>query len=108
MENRFGVPGTETSTERRVQRLYQVFEPLEGSRPDWKIIQDIANRLGAGWEYLHPSHIMDGVVAGIRDYGNHSGVPTVSGAVLFDERYATNPLVFCVCGPGMTSEEIAR
>src|SRR5207244_11204963 len=27
--------GTFTSTERRIQRLYQVFEPLEGSRPDW-------------------------------------------------------------------------
>jgi formate dehydrogenase major subunit len=49
--------GTFTSTERRIQRLYEVFEPLEGSRPDWKIIQDVANRLGAGWPYLHPSEI---------------------------------------------------
>jgi formate dehydrogenase major subunit len=51
--------GTFTSTERRIQRLYQVFEPLEGSRPDWVIIQDIANRLGAKWNYKHPSEIMD-------------------------------------------------
>ncbi len=50
--------GTFTSTERRIQRLYQVFEPLEGSRPDWKIIQDVANRLGANWNYQHPSEIM--------------------------------------------------
>jgi formate dehydrogenase major subunit len=49
--------GTFTSTERRIQRLYQVFEPLEGSRPDWRIIQDIANRLGANWQYQHPSEI---------------------------------------------------
>ena len=42
--------GTFTSTERRVQRLYQVFEPLEGSRPDWQIVQQIANRLGASLE----------------------------------------------------------
>ncbi len=49
--------GTFTSTERRVQRLYEVLEPLEGSRPDWRIIQDIANRLGAKWEYQHPSEI---------------------------------------------------
>lgn len=49
--------GTFTSTERRIQRLYQVFEPLEGSRPDWRIIQDIANRLGANWQYSHPSEI---------------------------------------------------
>ena len=50
--------GTFTSSERRIQRLYQVFEPLEGSRPDWKIIQDVANRLGANWKYSHPSEIM--------------------------------------------------
>jgi formate dehydrogenase major subunit len=49
--------GTFTSTERRIQRLYQVMEPLEGSLPDWQIIQAIANRLGAGWKYEHPSQI---------------------------------------------------
>jgi formate dehydrogenase major subunit len=49
--------GTFTSTERRIQRLYKVFEPLGESRPDWEIIQDIANRLGAGWKYGHPSDI---------------------------------------------------
>ena len=49
--------GTFTSTERRIQRLYQVFEPLEGSRPDWRIIQDLANHLGAKWNYQHPSEI---------------------------------------------------
>src|SRR5882724_1623711 len=47
--------GTFTSTERRIQRLYEVFEPLEGSRPDWRIIQDVANQLGADWHYQHPS-----------------------------------------------------
>jgi formate dehydrogenase major subunit len=50
--------GTFTSTERRIQRLYQVFEPLDGSRPDWKIVQDVANHLGANWNYQHPSQIM--------------------------------------------------
>ncbi len=51
--------GTFTSTERRIQRLYQVFEPLADSRPDWRIVQDVANRLGANWSYSHPSEIMD-------------------------------------------------
>jgi formate dehydrogenase major subunit len=50
--------GTFTNTERRVQRLYQVFEPLEDSRPDWRIIQDVANAMGANWTYEHPSEIM--------------------------------------------------
>jgi formate dehydrogenase major subunit len=49
--------GTFTSTERRIQRLYQVMKPLAGSRPDWQIIQAIANRLGAEWKYEHPSQI---------------------------------------------------
>ena len=49
--------GTFTNTERRIQRLYQVFEPLGSSRPDWQIIQDIANRLGANWTYQHPCEI---------------------------------------------------
>jgi formate dehydrogenase major subunit len=55
--------GTFTSTERRVQRLYQVLEPIPGSKPDWMIIQDVANRLGAGWKYQHPSEVMDEVAA---------------------------------------------
>ena len=50
--------GTFTSTERRIQRLHQVFEPIPGSRPDWKITQEIANRLNANWNYAHPSEIM--------------------------------------------------
>jgi formate dehydrogenase major subunit len=55
--------GTFTSTERRIQRLYQVFEPLEGSLPDWKIIQHVANHLGAGWSYQHPSDVMDEIAS---------------------------------------------
>jgi phosphoribosylformylglycinamidine synthase len=44
---------------------------------------------------LHPLKVMKGVVAGVRDYGNRMGIPTVNGAVCFDERYLANPLVFC-------------
>ena len=38
---------------------------------------------------------MKGVVAGVRDYGNRMGIPTVNGAVYFDPRYLGNPLVYC-------------
>ena len=38
---------------------------------------------------------MRGVVEGVRDYGNRMGIPTVNGAVYFDERYLGNPLVYC-------------
>src|SRR5258705_2663193 len=50
--------GTFTSSERRIQRLYEVFKPLDGSRPDWQIIRDVANHMGADWHYEHPSEIM--------------------------------------------------
>jgi phosphoribosylformylglycinamidine synthase II len=51
------------------------------------------NRLPPG--VLNPKRVMKGVVAGVRDYGNRMGIPTVNGAICFDERYAGNPLVFC-------------
>lgn len=44
---------------------------------------------------LHPKKVMKGVVAGVRDYGNRMGIPTINGAVCFDPRYLGNPLVYC-------------
>jgi len=44
---------------------------------------------------LHPRRIFKGVRAGVADYGNRLGIPTLNGAILFDERYVANPLVFC-------------
>jgi phosphoribosylformylglycinamidine synthase subunit PurSL len=44
---------------------------------------------------LHPRRVMKGVVAGVRDYGNRMGIPTVNGAIYFDERYLGNPIVYC-------------
>ncbi len=44
---------------------------------------------------LHPRRIFKGVRAGVADYANRLGIPTLNGAILFDERYVGNPLVFC-------------
>jgi phosphoribosylformylglycinamidine synthase II len=46
---------------------------------------------------IHPRMVREGVVAGIADYGNKIGLPTVAGAVLFDAGYTANPLVFAGC-----------
>ncbi len=43
---------------------------------------------------MHPRRILRGVVAGVRDYGNRMGIPTVNGGVWFDEGYVANPLVY--------------
>ena len=44
---------------------------------------------------IHPRRLLSGVVAGVRDYGNRMGIPTIAGAVAFDPGYTMNPLVFC-------------
>jgi phosphoribosylformylglycinamidine synthase II len=51
------------------------------------------DRLPSG--VLHPRRVFKGVRAGVADYGNRLGIPTLNGAILFDERYIGNPLVFC-------------
>jgi len=44
-----------------------------------------------------PRYLAEGVIAGIRDYGNRVGVPTVSGGIYFDPTYVVNPLVNVGC-----------
>ncbi len=44
---------------------------------------------------FHPSRVFRGVHSGVRSGGNESGIPTVNGAIVFDERYIGKPLVFC-------------
>ena len=45
----------------------------------------------------HPKYLFGGVVAGIRDYGNRVGIPTVAGGIVFDEGYLGNILVNVGC-----------
>jgi phosphoribosylformylglycinamidine synthase subunit PurSL len=56
---------------------------------------------------LHPRRIFKGVRAGVADYGNRMGIPTSNGAILFDERYLGNPLVFCGT-VGLLPQKIAK
>jgi len=58
------------------------------ARPDFP-----ADELPPG--VLHPKRLLKGVVAGVRDYGNRMGIPTINGAVHFDDAYLGNPLVYC-------------
>ncbi len=46
---------------------------------------------------LHPRRIRRGVIAGVGDYGNKIGVPTIAGAIVHDPGYVTTPLVFAGC-----------
>ncbi len=53
---------------------------------------------------LHPKRIFEGVREGVEHGGNQSGIPTVNGSILFDERYLGKPLVFCGTGGIMPNE----
>jgi phosphoribosylformylglycinamidine synthase subunit PurSL len=46
---------------------------------------------------IPPKRTLQQVVAGVRDYGNRMGIPTVNGAVYFDNDYVANPLIFAGC-----------
>ena len=45
----------------------------------------------------HPKELYSGVIAGAGHYGNSMGVPTVNGAIYFDESYVGNIAVYCGC-----------
>ena len=53
------------------------------------------NKLPAGVK--HPKYVYMGVTAGISAYGNNMGIPTVNGAIYFDDSYTGNVTVYCGC-----------
>ena len=54
--------GTFTNAERRINRVRRVMAPKNGLA-DWEVTQALANAMGAGWAYTHPSQIMDEIAA---------------------------------------------
>jgi phosphoribosylformylglycinamidine synthase II len=56
----------------------------------------------------HPKYVYNGVVAGIGAYGNNMGIPTVNGAIYFDESYVGNVVVYCGCVGILTKSTYAR
>lgn len=59
-------------------------------------------------DVIHPLGIMRGVVRGVRDYGNRMGIPTVNGAIQFDDTFIYNPLVFCGTAGVIPIADIAK
>jgi predicted molibdopterin-dependent oxidoreductase YjgC len=53
--------GTFTNSERRVQRVRKAIEPVGNSRPDWKIICELSNRMGCPMNFRSPKEIWDEV-----------------------------------------------
>lgn len=57
---------------------------------------------------LHPRRILEGVRRGVEHGGNKSGIPTVNGALVFDERFLGKPLVYCGTGGFMPRKSAGR
>ncbi|MFC1984036.1 formate dehydrogenase subunit alpha [Chloroflexota bacterium] len=65
--------GTFTNTERRVQRVRKAIEPIGNSRPDWLITCQIARKMGSkGFNFAHPSQIMEEIASLTPSYGGIS------------------------------------
>jgi formate dehydrogenase major subunit len=64
--------GTYTNTDRRVQLGRKVLDPPGQARPDWEVVQDIANRIGLGWDYTSPREVFEEIVAVMANYANLS------------------------------------
>src|SRR6516225_8902450 len=59
-------------------------------------------------EEARTRRIVQGVVSGIGGYGNSIGIPTVGGEAMFDEAYASNPLVNVFCLGIARHDEIVK
>ena len=64
-----------------------VFAVAPGDTPDEEVPAGV----------IRPERTLERITAGVRDYGNRMGIPTVNGAVLFHRGYLANPLVFAGC-----------
>jgi formate dehydrogenase major subunit len=62
--------GTYTNTDRRVQLGRKVLDSPGQARLDWQVVQDIANRIGLGWDYASPREIFTEMVSVIPSYAN--------------------------------------
>ena len=74
-----------------------------GARP----IASLNSLRFGGLEDARVRELLSGVVAGIGDYGNCLGIPTVGGEVYFNEAYQGNPLVNAMCVGLVKKDEIA-
>jgi phosphoribosylformylglycinamidine synthase II len=61
-----------------------------------------------GLRFGAPGHAFDRAVAGIGNYGNSIGVPTVGGETFFDVRYRDNCLVNAMCVGLLPTERVTR
>jgi predicted molibdopterin-dependent oxidoreductase YjgC len=60
---------TFTNTERRIQLVGKAVDPPPGLAPAWRQIVEVANVLGAGWDYVSPADVMQEIGRTVPSYG---------------------------------------
>ncbi len=91
--------GTFTNTERRVQLLHAAVPPPGEARPDWRIVADLALRMGApptSWDYGHPSEIMAEIARLTPSYGGITYARLEEGGLCWpcpDETHPGTPIL---------------
>jgi len=84
--------GTFTNTERRVQRVRKVIEPVGNCHADWLITCLIAQKMGAkGFDFENPSQIMDEIASVTPSYGGISYTRLESGGLQWPCPTADHP-----------------
>ena len=97
--------GTFTNTDRRVQRVRQALAPRGDSRPDWQIICELAQRIelrlgrtySAGWDYAHPSEVMQEIAHNVPEFAGVSYARLEQGGLqtpVWDENHPGTPYLF--------------
>src|SRR6478609_8325029 len=97
--------GTYTNTDRRVQLGRKVLDAPGQEREDWRVVQEVARRVGVEWDYQAPREIFEEIVSLMPSYRNLS-YDNLGGTgklypnddpehsdgtvVMFDERFNTS------------------
>ena len=88
--------GTVTNTNRQVQMGRQAVEPPGLAREDWRIIQDLARRLGLDWRYSHPRDVFAEM---------HLAMPSLAN-ISWERLEAENSVTYPVDGPDLAGHAI--
>jgi predicted molibdopterin-dependent oxidoreductase YjgC len=73
--------GTFTSTERRVHLVRKALEPKGEAKPDWLLLTELAQRMGADWQYDRASDVFDEIASLTPSYAGMSHARLEQGGI---------------------------
>jgi len=97
--------GTVTNTNRQVQMGRPAVSPPGAAREDWEITTDLAQRLGLGWDYDHPSQVFAEMKQGMPSLDNITWERLERETVTYPSITPTDPGQPIVFGDGFPRAE---